>query len=194
MIGGNPPGETNNVIPAVGPDDKEGGALSFYGTPESYIEFPNDGKLDTKDSLSILAWILPEKEGPIFNFKKDGWGVNLWLAQPKKLFAHFVNRDLHQTSEPLQSTKVVQNGWNYVGMTYDRTTGRAGLWINGKFEDTRNLGRFELATNYAIRMGAREGDKRNYQGRISCLQVYNVPLTSEQIANAKDICKPYERD
>lgn len=194
VIGGNPPGETNHVIPAVGPDDFEGGSFSFLGTPESYIEFPNDGKLDTKDSLTILAWIFPEKEGPIFNFKRDGWGANLWLAQSRKLLAHFVERGHHELSQPLQSTKVVPNRWNFVGATYDNTTGRAGLWVNGKFEDSKNLGHIELATNYTIRMGAREGDKRNFRGRISCLQVYNVPLTSEQINDAKDNCKPYEHD
>ena len=194
VIGGNPPGIMNLVITATGPDGHEGGALSFLGIPESYIEFPNDGKLDTKDSLTILAWIFPEKEGPIFNFKTDGWGANLWLAQSRKLFAHFVERGQHKISkvEPLQSTKVIPNQWNFVGATYDHTTGAAGLWINGKFEDSKNLGNIELATNYSIRMGARDGDKRNYQGRISCLQVYDVSLTADQINNARDNCKPYE--
>lgn len=194
VIGGNPPGITNLVITATGPDGHEGGALSFLGIPESYIEFPNDGKLDTKDSLTILAWIFPEKEGPIFNFKTDGWGANLWLAQSRKLFAHFVERGQQKISKvaPLQSTKVIPNQWNFVGATYDHTTGAAGLWINGKFEDSKNLGNIELATNYSIRMGARDGDKRNYQGRISCLQVYDVSLTADQINNARDNCEPYE--
>jgi len=38
----------------------------------------------------------------------------------------------------------------------------------------------------------REGDRRNYRGRISRLQIYNVPLTLEQINNARDNCRPYE--
>lgn len=195
VIGGNPPGETNHVTPALGPDGNDGGSLSFLGTPESYIEFPNDGRLDTKDSLTILAWIFPEKEGPIFNFKRDGWGANLWLAQKRKLLAHFVERTHDKLSQPdpLQSTKVFPNRWNYVGATYDHTTGKACLWVNGKCEDSKNLGHIELATNYTIRMGAREGDKRNYRGRISCLQVYNEALTSGQINNVKDNCKPYEQ-
>ena len=192
VIGGNPEGKANEVIAAMGPDNVEGGSLEFLGTPDSYVEFPNDGGLDTRNSLTILAWIFPEKEGPIFNFKRDGWGANLWLAQSRKLLAHFVERDEQKLSEPLQSNKIVPNDWNYVGATYDHTTGRASLWVNGKLDDSKNLGRIELATNYSIRMGAREGDRRNYQGRISCLQVYDVPLTQEQINNAKDNCKPYE--
>lgn len=35
VLGGNPPGETSLVIPAVGPDNKEGGSLSFLGTPDT---------------------------------------------------------------------------------------------------------------------------------------------------------------
>lgn len=192
VIGGNPEGQINQAIPSLGPDDVEDGSLAFLGTPDSYIEFPNDGRLDAKYSLTILVWIYPEKEGPIVNFQRDGWGANLWLAQSRKLLAHFVQRDQQQLSEPLQSNKIIPNEWNYVGATYDHTTGRAGLWVNGKFEDSKNLGKFELATNYSIRMGAREGDKRNFRGRISCLQLYNVPFTSEQIINAKDNCKAYE--
>lgn len=193
VIGGNPTGETSLVIPAAGPDKKQGGSLSFLGTPQSFIEFPNNGKLDIKDSLTILAWIFPEKAGPIFNFQRNGWGVNLWLAQPRKLFAHFVDRGHHKLIQPLQSTKVAPNRWNYIGATYDHKTGKAGLWINGKFEDSKNIGHIKLATNYTIRMGARVGDKRNYRGRIACLQVYNIPLTSEQIENAKENCKRYAR-
>lgn len=118
--------------------------------------------------------------------------MNLWLAQPRKLFAHFVDRNHKKSVQPLQSTKVAPNRWNYIGATYDHTSGNAGLWINGKFVDSKNLGKIELATNYTIRMGARVGDKRNYRGRIACLQVYNVPLSSEQIDNTKEICRQYK--
>ena len=193
VIGGNLPGEKSFITTASGPDNEEGGSLSFLGTPDSYIEFPNNGKLDTKDSLTILAWIFPEKAGPIFNFKRDGWGANLWLAQPRKLFAHFVDRGDRKLIQPLQSTKIAPNRWNFIGATYDHTTGNAGLWINGKFEDFKKVGHIKLATNYAIRMGARVGDKRNYRGRIACLQIYNVALTSEQIDNAKNYCKRYKK-
>ncbi|XP_022800544.1 uncharacterized protein LOC111338336 isoform X2 [Stylophora pistillata] len=193
VIGGNLAGVKSYVKTAQGPYKKEGGSLSFLGTPDSFIEFPNNGKLDTKDSLSILAWIYPEKAGPIFNFRRDGWGTNLWLAQPRKLFAHFVHRGNRELIPPLQSTKVAPNRWNFIGATYDHRTGDAGLWINGKFEDFKHIGRIRLATNYPIRMGARVGDKRNYRGRIACLQIYDKSLTSKQIDNAKNSCKFYIR-
>ena len=139
VIGGNPEGQINQAIPSLGPDDVEDGSLAFLGTPDSYIEFPNDGRLDAKYSLTILVWIYPEKEGPIVNFQRDGWGANLWLAQSRKLLAHFVQRNKQQLSEPLQSNKIIPNEWNYVGATYDHTTGRAGLWVNGKFEDSQRI-------------------------------------------------------
>ena len=109
MIGGNLAGVKSYVATAQGPYNKEGGSLLFLGVPDSFIEFPNNGKLDTKDSLTILAWIFPEKAGPIFNFKRDGWGTNLWLAKPRKLFAHFVDRENHESIQPLKSTKIAPN-------------------------------------------------------------------------------------
>ena len=193
VIGGNLAGVKSFVATAPGPEKEEDGSLLFLGTPDSFIEFPNNGKLDKKDSLTILAWILPEKAGPIFNFKRDGWGTNLWLAKPRKLFAHFVDRENKKSMQPLKSTKIAPNRWNFIGATYDQKTGNAGLWINGKFEDFKHIGRIRLATNYPIRMGARVGDKRNYRGRIACLQIYDRALTSEQISNAKNNCKRYKR-
>ena len=65
--------------------------------------------------------------------------------------------------------------------------------MNRKFEDFRYIGRIRLATNYPIRMGARVGDKRNYRGRIACLQIYDRALTSKQIDDAINNCKIYTR-
>ena len=194
VIGGNLPGIINNVVPAAGPFNQSGNSLSFLGTPNSYIEFPNNGKLDTNTSLSLLAWILPNRAGPIFNYKTDGWGVNLWMARPRKLFARFVAREKGAAQLPsVKSTHVKPNKWNFVGAIYDQDSGQESLWVNGKLKDVRFIGNISLATNYSVRMGARTGDKRNFRGRISCMQVYKVALTPQQISKAKWKCRSFER-
>ncbi|XP_068749466.1 uncharacterized protein [Montipora capricornis] len=189
VIGGNLPGVASKVIPADGPFNKSKNSYLFFGKPDSFIELPNNGKLDTKNSMSILAWILPRSAGPIFNYKIDGWGVNFWMAKPRKLFAQFVCRTTAAPLPAIKSTHVKPNKWNFVGTTFDQNSGQASLWINGKKEDERHLGNITLATNYPVRIGSRIGDNRNYRGRISCLQVYGIALSREQINNAKIRCK-----
>ena len=189
VIGGNTPGIVNNVIPAVGPFNQSGNSLSFLGVPNSYIEFPNNGKLDVKNSISLLAWVLPKQAGPIFNYKTDGWGVNVWMTRPRKLFARFVDREQRVRLPAIKSTHIKPNKWNFVGAVYDQKFGRASLWINGKLQDEQSIGNVSLATNYPVRMGARIGDRRNFRGRISCMQVYNEALSARQISVARWKCR-----
>lgn len=74
----------------------------FKGNRSSYIEIPNTGKLDTKKSITLLANIFPTGEnGPIINYKKDGWGVHLWQFSKTQLFARFVTRDGEMSTQPL---------------------------------------------------------------------------------------------
>lgn len=192
VIGGNTAGIVNNVTPAAGPFNQSENSLSFLGTPNSYIEFPNNGKLDTKNSISLLAWVLPKRAGPIFNYKTDGWGVNFWMARPRKLFARFVDREQRVHLPAIKSTHIKPDKWNFVGAVYDQNSGRASLWINGKLQDEQSIGNISLATNYPVRMGARIGDRRNFRGRISCMQVYNEALNARQISVAKWKCRSLE--
>ncbi len=83
-------------------------AFEFKGKQDSFLEIPNDGKLDTKNSISILANIYPTGEdGPIVNFKKNGWGVHIWQFDKSMLFVRFVSRDDSMTTQPL-ATRVLQ--------------------------------------------------------------------------------------
>ncbi|XP_067038773.1 uncharacterized protein [Acropora muricata] len=178
-------GVTSNVDFATGPDDDLGGAYKFNGVADSFVEIPNDGKMDTKNSMTILANIYPTGSGgPILNYKTDGWGVHLWQFESTELFVRFVHRNgvFHK---PIASRVLQLNEWNQVGATYDNNTGVAQLWHNGKMVKSRNIGQIQLATQYPIRIGARDGDDRRFSGKISCLQIYDKALDEQQIGSLK---------
>lgn len=78
------------------------------------------------------------------------------------------------------------NTWNQVGATYDRNTGVAQLWHDGKMVKSRNIGQIELATNSPIRLGARKGDERYFEGKISCVQIYDKALNEEEIGELRN--------
>ena len=184
----NPPGRMGNVRPALGPDRRPGGSFRFKGRSDSYIEFPNKGRLDARNSMSIVAWIYPDGPvGPIFNYKPDGFHVHMWLIRPRVLLVRFVSRSRKFTA-PVETNLIKPKAWNFVTATYDQRSGDARIFIDSREVARKNIGRVRLATNYPARMGARVNDKRYFRGRITCLQIYDVPLGPRQIQAAKRLC------
>ena len=183
----NKPGRIVGVVPVSGPNGQPGSAFKFRGRPDSFIEFPNKGGLDTKNSITILGYVNPESPGPIFNYNPRGFGMHLWMVRRNVLFARFVKRNKKFT-RPVATNRVKPGTWHWVGATYDRNTGYARLYVDSRKTAERYLGRIKLATNYPVRMGARVGDRRFFRGKITCVQVYNVALTRQQIRAARKNC------
>ena len=182
-------GILTNVRPAKGPDGTRDGAYQFYGRSNSYILFPNRGALDTKLSITLLAWIYHEgNAGPIFNYMPNGWGVHFWLISPRTLFVRFTRRRGRRFTKAVVSRAVLPRRWQFVGATYSFKTGVAKLFVNSRFVARTRIGRIRLATNYPVRMGARIGDGRYFKGRISCMQVYNGALSRWKIISKKQRC------
>ena len=185
----NPSGYLRHVRLTPGPDGRPRGSYYFYGRPNSYIQFSNRGRLDTKRSITLLAWIYHQgRAGPIFNYMPNGWGVHFWMINPRTLFARFTRRRGRRFSTHVASGTVRPGRWQFVGATYSRRTGRAKLFVNNRFTTSKYVGRFNLATNYHVRMGARIGDRRYFRGRISCMQVFDKALNRRQILRRKRRC------
>ena len=177
------------VRPAPGPDGTRDGSYQFYGRSNSYIQFPNRGGLDTKNSITFLVWIYHQgRAGPIFNYMPNGWGVHFWMISPRTLFVRFTRRRGRRFTKAVLSRSVVPNRWQFVGATYDQRTGIAKLFVNRRFTAQKYIGKIRLATNYPVRMGARIGDGRYFRGRISCMQVYNGALSHWKIISKKRRC------
>ena len=186
-----PTGRRSNVAYAPGPDGRKDGATRFFGKVNSYIEIPNNGKLDTVASISVLMWVYHEGlKGPVVNYRPGpGWGVHIWMMGPRTFLARFVRRDgVFTKSVVVTSRKIRYRAWNYFSATYDYKTGVAKLWVNSRLLVVQRIGRFRLATNYPIRLGARRSGKRYFKGRIFCLQIYSRALDRKQIAAARSRC------
>ena len=187
----NPTARLRNVRTAPGPLGRLGGSIRLLGTATSYIQFPNKrgGALDTSHSMTILAWVYPEgTAGPLFNYHPSARGVHFWLRTPRTLYARFMRRKGRRYTTPLRSRKIQLRKWQFLGASYDRNTGTAVLWRNGRKIDRKFIGRIRLATNYPVRMGARSGDKRYFKGRVTCLQVYAVALSVSQVRRSAKKC------
>ena len=181
-------GTTVGVSLAPGPNGKAAGSYQFTGQANSYIQFPNDGGLDAKRSITMLCWLYPQNtDGPIFNYKTSGsWGVHMWVVSGK-LFARFTKRNYQFTQGLITSNSLVLNQWQYVGASYDHNTGVASLWLDGQQVVQTNIGAgLTLGTQDEVRMGAKGGDGRYFRGRIAAMQIYDVALSEEQVNAVKN--------
>lgn len=187
----NPTGKLVGIRTGPGPDGWPNTATEFFGSQSSYVEFPNTGRLDTRNSITILAWVLHlGLAGPIFNYNiGPRWGVHLWMTRPRQLFVRFVRRDGRFTT-PLvtHGGSIRYQAWNFVGATYNGNTGMATLWVNNRPVVRTNIGRIRLATDRPVRMGAKIRDPRYFRGRVSCVQLYSVALNRKQIIHASKRC------
>ena len=175
-----PSGSLRGVQPAEGPTGIPNTAYQFSGSSNSYIEFPNKKKLDTRYSTTLVAWINPRSAGPIINYQTNGWGVHFWVTTTRQLFVRFVKRNGRFTA-PVIANVLKPGRWHYVAAVYNQKTGVASLWKNARRVASKRIGRIELRTQFNVRMGARIGDRRYFRGRISCVQIFNRALSRRQL-------------
>ena len=132
--------------------------------------------------MTMLCWVYYDgKDGPLFSYEKSStWGVSLWVVQGGKIYVRFVKRDYSSTNHLVHTSLV--GGWQFVGASYDCSSGEAKLWVNGAVVQTLNIGAgLELATQDSVRMGVNTDDSRYFKGRIVQMRIYNRALTQEQI-------------
>ena len=83
----NPRARLSNVKFVKGPDGTRDGAVRFAGRRNSYVEFPNRGKLDAKDAITLLAWIYHEgKQGTYLQLQDKRLGGALLDGWAKETF------------------------------------------------------------------------------------------------------------
>ena len=185
----NPPGQASGVELAPGPDGSTGASYQFSGNLSSFIYFPNNGGLDTRYSMTFLAWIYHEQtEGPIFYYDGPENGVRFMLTEDGRFRATFRSSNFSYL-KTLTSAILEPKTWHFVGASYDYVSGECILWINGSIYMRKVIDwPSELATQQSVIMGALSGGASKYKGRISCVQLYDRVLTEQEIEDAKQSC------
>lgn len=56
------------------------------------------------------------------------------------------------------------------------------------------MSRIYLATGYPVRMGAVTGVGQYFKGRVTCLQIYGMALTADEIPTIKKKCAARDRE
>ena len=188
----NPPAQASGVELAPGPDGSTGGSYQFSGNLSSFLQFPNKGGLDTRYSMTFLAWIYHEQtefEGPIFYYGGPaGNGIRFMLTEDG-CFRAILRSSTFSHLKTLISGILEPKMWHFVGVSYNYVSGECILWINGSISKQKVIDSpSELATQQSVIMGARLAQAEKYKGRISCVQLYDRVLTEIEIEDAKQSC------
>ena len=174
-------GEAVNVDPKFhGPEGKYAKATHFGGQSEdSYIHINNTGSLDTLHSLSILVHVYPEAEGGTLLMYSDG-GCSLTL-EGKVLTFTAVSR-VGGKSEKVTFGLGAMNKWYYVAAVFNSNVGNISLYVDEKLEGHKEMKDiFQLNTAGSMWVGTDPERKKYFSGRLSCIQVFDHPLTIKQI-------------
>ena len=168
-----------NVDPKVsGPNGDYAKATSFLGqSKDSYILLNNTGALDTFYSLSILLHIYTETpDGAVLVYSDGGCSLTL------------VNKILTFTAVSLDGSVVKTIGlslaamkeWYYVAAIFDSNAGVMTLSVNLKGQQLKTDA-FSLNTVGSVWVGTNPEKDSYFSGKISCIQIFDRPLSSEQV-------------
>ena len=182
-------GNASGVELAPGPDGSTGGSYQFSGKLSSFIYFPNNGGLDTRYSMTFLAWIYHElTEGPIFYYDGPENGIRFMLTEDGRFLANLRSSNF-SFLKTLTSGVLEPKTWHFVGASYNYVSGECILFINGSIYKRKFIEwPSELATQQSVIVGAAPEEASNFKGRISCVQLYDRVLTEHEIEDAKQSC------
>lgn len=192
LLGSNP-GFLTNI--SFGPG-VVGNGFNLNGV-NSTVRIPASPTLDvgSGSGFTVEAWINPTDAGnghPIVEWSPTPWGpsygVHLWLGHPSHapgyMYANIAdtsgNFHVVETADGVLRT----NQFQHVALTYDKTTGRARLFVNGNMVAQTSLGTFRPQTTFDLNIGRRptgDANSRLFAGIIDEVSLYNRELSSNEI-------------
>ncbi len=157
-----------------------GNALSFDGAG-NFVEIQPSDSLDTRENITISAWIYPTKDGPIVNYQHPGgtWGTHLWIITPSQLFVRVIKRDAAFTTNIVCPTTLKE--WHHVATSYDYSSGLVNLFLDGKECSSLDIGVTEQSTHGPVFIGKAPWDGRAFRDFIDEVMIVDVVLEEADI-------------
>lgn len=196
---GNLGGTAQDVELVAGPSGEANTAYKFAGIGTSYINIPGSQHLDTKNSITILVWIFQTGHpGSIIQYldsNRDNEiqtektnSVEIRTSRINSISAIFVERSGESLASLTNDTINLEGKWLYIGASYDHNSGSATLWLDGNAVQQTNIGKRELRTHRDIQVGSGHGKGDSFEGRISCIQIYDRALSQQEVTVVKKRC------
>jgi hypothetical protein len=164
---------------------------------DDYALTPAAAALDigAASGMTIEMWIKPSNAAKVaaaileWNTGNDiGVHLSTSTGATRDLFANLLDTsgNSHQLSSGANT--LVDNVFQHIAVTYDKTTGMGRMYINGNQVASANLGVFTPQTSYPLSVGVRPGpgglfDHIYFPGVIDEISLYDRPLSQVEIQN-----------
>lgn len=186
---------------------KRMGACQFYNRNTMIIPFK--APLNVHMSFTILWYMrfeyFPELEKsffPLFEFhtRKNNtvdsvfheFGFERIVANPEKNF-FYIRLGMRSAKEYLVSylSPRYLDTWKYLGFTFKRSNSAESDNYLTFWEDSIPKRVFRLCKNATL-FDMNSLKISNFQGKMTCLQIYNTSLTKNDVLEASNACKEYQ--
>ena len=178
-------------------DGKVGRAFALNGS-SSWMKIPASPALDVGkgDGFTITVWIKPSNIvsfRPILEWNNvTQCGVHLWLGhlpqQRGELFGNIVDDEGNAHALHSEQGVIVPGQFQHLALTYDKASGLARMFVNGRVVAQQNFGGFTPQTSYDLLISRRPGDHPGdwtynafYAGLLDEIALYNRALSSSEI-------------
>jgi putative heme-binding domain-containing protein len=169
--------------PELADDGSSNRPLQFDG--ETYLEIADAESLDmmTQD-FSILARIKTETDGSIFSLNDGGAS---WVANGQTFFIRDgrLGFDIGWVGEVSGQSKVNDGQWHNVGLTWEHSTQRVRLYLDGKLDGEGKLAAKEELAREIVRIGFTSPNfpqpESFFQGEISQVRFYQSCLAGGEL-------------
>ncbi len=167
---------------------------SYYFRRESrqQVRVPSSASLNSADeAVTISAWVYPTANSwypGIFSRDDNRLTLRLYRDERRIQFRACYTNGLWTTTDNLASEIVPLNSWSHIVATYNESTARQKIYLNGILveEDsvTCNLDHMGRWTQIGVKDdGYTENLDDYFEGMITDVQFYNVELNGSQVQN-----------
>jgi len=168
-----------------------GQAFNLDGTGNILIPASPTLDVGQGNGITIEAWINPSdlsSGAPILEWAQSGtYATHFWISGSVSgsLYANFFGLD--NISRPVESAAgiLTANVYQHVGVTYDKASGIARLFLNGAVVKQATLGTFTPRTNPNLYIGYRPDTSPfgpiSFIGSIDEVTLYNRALSTNEL-------------
>lgn len=144
----------------------------YFNASSTLLEIPDISILDITSTITLCAWIWPNREGDeVFICKNGTNGYSFGIFYPELRFT--------TGNIVTQGGTITKNIWNHVAVTSKNNETK--LYVNGQLVKT-SINPYSPSSIYGVfRIGGLNVGNKMYQGLLNDVRVYNRVLNQNEI-------------
>jgi hypothetical protein len=192
-------GNNNNgtVINATLTTDRFGNQNSayYFNGSDAKISISAQPNLNLRNSVSVSAWINPERMGGQIVFRGDSQSAKdpyfLHIRDSSVYFQKYVGSGFTACYAKFDTTLLIPNVYNHVVGTFDSSSSRYRIYLNGEMINEQIMpGTIGYSTTYMNNyIGSVTDNTQNFMGNIDDIGIWNRELNKDEVSTLYAGCQ-----